>query len=247
MRFESTSKHELSSPTLVMIASRAMRALGIDTSTHRAGVALWDGASCPARETNDDPRLHAERLVGLIDRAIVTAGWSKSQIDLVACCVGPGSFTGVRVALATAKGIALGLGRPIVGVGSLEAMASAAHATAGQIVVPLLDARKGEVFWAAYDSEGALLAGPGHVAAGAVTDVVVGLGDGEVVLVGEIAATLAVQGLRVLSAPGTDLPDALEVARLGVVKHGQRGPDDLHGLEPVYVRPPDITMPKGPS
>jgi len=56
-----------------------------------------------------------------------------------------------------------------------------------------------------------------------------------------------VQGLRVLSAPGTDLPDALEVARLGVVKHGQRGPDDLHGLEPVYVRPQDITMPKGPS
>jgi tRNA threonylcarbamoyladenosine biosynthesis protein TsaB len=225
-----------------MIASRAMRALGIDTSTHRAQVALWDGASCAAREASDDPRLHAERLIGLIDRAMSTAGWTKSQIDLVACCVGPGSFTGVRVALATAKGIAFGLDKPIVGVGSLEAMASAARATAGQIVVPLLDAKKGEVFWAAY---GRLIAGPDHLAAGAIGTVLEGL-PRDVVLVGEISTSLAPRGLRVLRSPETDLPDALEVARLGVAKYGQRGADDLHALEPVYVRPPDITMPKAP-
>jgi tRNA threonylcarbamoyladenosine biosynthesis protein TsaB len=229
-----------------------MRALSIDTSTHRAQVALSDGASCAAREANDDPRVHAERLVGLIDRAMSAAGWTKSQIDLVACCVGPGSFTGVRVALATAKGIALGLGRPIVGVGSLEAMASAAPATAAQIVVPLLDAKKGEVFWAAFDG---LVAGPGHVAAGAVSSVLEGLrlrdrgadGPREIVLVGEIATSLALPGVRVLRGPETDLPDAMHVARLGVAKYQQRGADDLHALEPVYVRPPDIAMPKAPG
>ncbi len=222
-----------------------MRALGIDTSTHRAQVALWDEVACAARETNDDPRVHAETLVGLIDRAMATAGWSKSQIDLIACGVGPGSFTGVRVAVATAKGIALGLGRPLVGVGSLEAMASAAHATAGQIVVPLLDARKGEVFWAAYDSEGALVAGPGHVAIESVGGVAVGLGSRELLWVGEVAALLALPAeQRIVRSPETDLPDALEIARLGVAGHVRHGTDDLHALEPTYVRPPDITMPK---
>jgi tRNA threonylcarbamoyladenosine biosynthesis protein TsaB len=221
-----------------------MRALGIDTSTHRAQVALWDGATCVARESNDDPRLHAERLVGLIDLAMGRAGWNKSQIDLVACCVGPGSFTGVRVALATAKGIALGLGRPIVGVGSLEAMASAARASGEKRVVPLLDAKKSEVFWAAYDEVGAVLAGPGHVSVHEVAELVRGIG--QVVLVGEVAASLALPGLRVLSSPATDLPDALEVARLGAIKLAERGGDDVHGLEPVYVRPPDITVPKAP-
>lgn len=222
-----------------------MRALGIDTSTHRAQVALWDGAACAAREANDDPRVHAETLIGLIDRAMATAGWSKTELDLVACGVGPGSFTGVRVAVATAKGIALGLGKPLVGVGSLEAMASAARATAGQIVVPLLDARKGEVFWAAYDSQGALVAGPGHVAIESVGGVAVGLGPRELVWVGEIAALLVLPGeRRIVRSPETDLPDALEIARLGVARHVAHGVDDLHALEPAYVRPPDITMPK---
>jgi tRNA threonylcarbamoyladenosine biosynthesis protein TsaB len=221
-----------------------MRALGIDTSTHRAQVALWDGTACAARESNDDPRLHAERLVGLIDQAMLRAGWSKSQIDLVACCVGPGSFTGVRVALATAKGIAIGLGRPIVGVGSLEAMASAARAAGEKRALALLDAKKGEVFWAAYDASGALLAGPGHVASSDVARLARGLDP--VVVVGEVAVSLALPGLRVISSPATDLPDALEVARLGVAKHAERGADDVHALEPVYVRPPDITVPKAP-
>jgi tRNA threonylcarbamoyladenosine biosynthesis protein TsaB len=223
-----------------------MRALGIDTSTHRGQVALWDGSSCTAREGNDDPRVHAERLALLIDRAMSTAGWTKSEIDLIACCIGPGSFTGVRVALATAKGIALGLDRPLIGVGSLEAMASAARATADQIVVPLLDAKKGEVFWAAYDSEGALVAGPGHAAAGAMAAVVQGLGATNLILIGEVAASLALPGLRLVAGSATDLPDAVEVARLGVAKYEKRGADDLHALEPVYVRPPDITFPKPP-
>jgi tRNA threonylcarbamoyladenosine biosynthesis protein TsaB len=221
-----------------------MRALGIDTSTHRAQVALWDGRACAAKESNDDPRLHAERLVGLIDQVMVRAGWSKSQIDLIACCIGPGSFTGVRVALATAKGIALGLGRPIVGVGSLEAMASAARAVGEERALAVLDAKKGEVFWAAYDATGALLAGPGHVATADVAPLARGLGS--VVVVGEVAASLALPGLRVISSPATDLPDALEVARLGVAKLSERGAEDVHALEPVYVRPPDITVPKAP-
>src|SRR5258706_11061756 len=97
----------------------------MDRSTRRAEVALWEGGACVARERNTEAAKHAETLLVLVDRLFALSGWSKSGIDVVVPGLGPGSFTGVRVGLATAKGIALGLGRPIVGVSGLEAMAGA--------------------------------------------------------------------------------------------------------------------------
>jgi tRNA threonylcarbamoyladenosine biosynthesis protein TsaB len=226
-----------------------MRALAIDTSTYRAEVALWADDACVAREENLDPAKHAESLFGLIDRAFARAGWKKSDLDLVVPCIGPGSFTGARVALATAKGIALALDRPIVGVSGLEAMASAlrqiapASAIDPDAVVALLDARKGEVFWAAYGREGEPLAGPGHVAVSAVADALAPL-PAKKLVVGRIAGEIDNFTFQVFRSPETDLPDIAELARLGVRKFRDKGADDLGALEPLYVRPPDITLPK---
>src|SRR5579859_6550276 len=141
-----------------------MRALSIDTSTHRAQVALWTGGSCVAREEHGDPSRHAEALLGMVDRAFASAGWRKSDLDLIVTCTGPGSFTGLRAGVATAKGIALALDCPLVGVSGLDAMAAAFLernpdlAAANDAVVACLDARKGELFWAAYDRNGDKLA-----------------------------------------------------------------------------------------
>jgi len=229
-----------------------MRALAIDTSTYRAQVLLWAAGACLAREENLDPTRHAESLFGLIDSAFAQAGWKKTDLDLVVPCIGPGSFTGARVGLAAAKGIALALDRPIVGVSGLEAMASAlcqvapALASETDAVVPLIDARKGEVFWAAYGREGEALAGPGHVAAARLAEILATL-PAKKLVVGRIAAELGSSALppeSVFRSAETDLPDVAELARLGVRKFEKRGPDDLGALEPVYVRPPDITLPK---
>src|SRR3954464_9450523 len=119
-----------------------MRALAIDTSTDTPGVALCDGPNCLVRTPVDAPSSsapvpmpgqHAERLLGIIDESMKRASWKRADLELVACCIGPASCAGVRVGVATAKGIALGLGIPIVGVGSLEAMAFAhrAHLAGG--------------------------------------------------------------------------------------------------------------------
>jgi tRNA threonylcarbamoyladenosine biosynthesis protein TsaB len=226
-----------------------MRALAIDTSTYRAEVALWAEGVCAAREENLDSAKHAESLFGLIDRAFASAGWKKTDTDLVVPCIGPGSFTGARVALAAAKGIALALGRPIVGVSGLEAMASALGRVAPEraretdAVVALLDARKGEVFWAAYGREGEPIGGPGHVAMAALAGVLATL-PAKKLVVGRIAEELGNPALPVFRSPETDLPDVAEVARLGIRKFRERGPDDLAALEPIYVRPPDITLPR---
>lgn len=222
-----------------------MRALSIDTSTHRAGVALWADGTCVARETNADPSLHAERIVSLIERALATSGWQRSALDLIVSCVGPGSFTGIRVGLATAKGIALGLDRPIVGVGSLEAMAAAASGTTSGVIVPLLDARKGEIFWAAYAQDGSQVSAPAHVAVANIEQALAPFIERGATVVGEFADSLTLSdAVRRWRSEATDLPDPVYVARVGVTKFERSGPDNLDGLEPVYVRPPDITSPK---
>ena len=236
-----------------------MRALAIDTSTELAGVALCDGATCAARSPNANappaaaPGQHGERLLGLIDATLQEAGWTRRDIELVACCLGPGSFTGVRVGVATAKGIAMALGLPIVGIGSLEVMAHAYFARRGeaaatdQTAVSLLDARKGEIFWAAYAQSGALVAGPGHLAAAQIAELSRLVPSTKTVFLGEVAAHLGLDPARIMSAPETDRPDPSFLARLAISTFEHRGPDDLDALEPTYVRPPDITLPTASS
>jgi tRNA threonylcarbamoyladenosine biosynthesis protein TsaB len=236
-----------------------MRALAIDTSTETAGVALCDGALCVARtpvdrdpQASSQPSLHGERLLGLVEGIMQKAGWNKRDLELVACCIGPGSFTGVRVGVATAKGIALALALPIVGVGSLEAMAYAyltqvAVVDPDEAVVALLDARKEEVFWAAYASNGALLAGPAHVAAKQIAEIAARVSRRKIVYVGEIAGRLALEGARIVTTTETDRPDPVMLARVAISSLTRRGPDDLDALEPAYVRPPDITLPGASS
>jgi tRNA threonylcarbamoyladenosine biosynthesis protein TsaB len=235
-----------------------MRALAIDTSTDTAGVALCDRQSCVARspaagDSVPAPGQHAERLLGLIDGVLKQAGWEKRDIELVACCIGPGSFTGVRVGVATAKGIALALGLPIIGVGSLETMAHAYFARGGapvdmdEAAVPLLDARKGEVFWAAYARNGALIAGPGHLAATQIAELSRRVPRSRMTFLGEVARRLPLEPGSVVTTPETDRPDPAELARVAMAIYERRGPDDLDTLEPVYVRPPDITLPAASS
>jgi tRNA threonylcarbamoyladenosine biosynthesis protein TsaB len=194
------------------------------------------------------PGQHGERILGLIDAILQEAGWNKSDLGLVACCVGPGSFTGVRVGVATAKGIAMALGLPIVGVGSLEVMAHAYFARqpgahADETAMALLDARTGEIFWAAYASNGAKVAGPGHLASAESAELTRLVPGAKTVFLGEVAARLGLDPARIVSAPETDRPDPAYLARLAIATFERRGPDDLDALEPTYVRPPDITLP----
>lgn len=192
-------------------------------------------------------------MLGLIDAVLGQAGWKKRDIELVACCIGPGSFTGVRVGVATAKGIALALGLPIVGIGSLEVMARAylarlvATPDPDEAAIALLDARKSEVFWAAYASSGELIAGPGHLAATDVADIATRVARTKVTYLGEVARRLSLDSACVVTTPETDRPDPVHLAKLAMARFDDRGPDDLDALEPVYVRPPDITLPAGSS
>jgi len=204
--------------------------LGLSTSSTRGSVALVEGDVVLATECYVGLEDHAERLFAAIDAVLVRSGRSKADIRRVACDVGPGSFTGVRVGVATAEGIALALGVPCLGVGSLEAMAFEANDRAALAV---LDAKKGEAFVETFDASGKSTAAATHVPIEAARLAIQAAHARGLIIVGEEADAL-VPGVALRSA-GADLPDAASIARIA-----ERAQDPAeHPSAPRYVRPPD--------
>lgn len=132
-----------------------MLLLAIESATDTAGIAVADERGLLATVTVERGRRHAETLAPAIDFACRRSGIAPQELDAVAVDVGPGLFTGLRVGIATAKAFATALGLPVVEVSSLQVLAAAAEGTglldASLPVPPLaavVDARRGEVFWA---------------------------------------------------------------------------------------------------
>lgn len=135
-----------------------MRVLSIETSTSRAGVALVDAGRLVFSRAHERPKQSAERLLPLVAEALAEAGWLKSSLDRLGVSVGPGSFTGLRVGIACAQGLALGLDRPLLGVTSLHAMTRMVPTSILGVRCALLDARRSEVFAGAYRGAAQVLA-----------------------------------------------------------------------------------------
>lgn len=204
--------------------------LALSTATPRCCVALVDGDQVLAELHYEDEMKHAERLFPTLDTLFAEAGCTRAQITRVACDVGPGSFTGVRVGLASAKGIALGLSVPLIGVGSLEAMCAAALELApdAAIACGLIDAKRGETFLAAYDRAGAEVLAPRHTLMGEAAKHV----EPGWTFCGRAAAREGTS--PIVDDPQCELPHARWIARLAA----RRAAETVE-LEPVYVRAPD--------
>ena len=124
------------------------RILGLDTATHTSGIAILDDERVLAEARHDASGRSADLLVA-IDAACTRAGLAPTELDAVAVGAGPGSFTGLRIGMATAKGIAFAAGRPLWIVSSLAALAADARASLEPprgVICAVLDARRGEVF-----------------------------------------------------------------------------------------------------
>lgn len=223
-----------------------MKVLAISTSTRRGGAALLDDGRVLAARTWESGEGSAERLFKAIDACAREAGLEVLPADAtLACDVGPGSFTGVRVGVASVEGIALALGLATVGVVSLEAMAAAAFGEGlvrNGVVVAAIDAKKDEAFLAAYDAQGSAVLSPCHVALAGVADLLAR--DSRTAgapVVGEIAASIAALSSRVVRADSADLPDAAWVGRVALARLARGAdPRELRSdLEPLYVRAPD--------
>src|SRR6267142_1319915 len=125
-----------------------MRVLALDTPNRAGSVALIEDDRIVDERAGDASRTHGERLPG--ELAQLGAPWPT--IDVFAVAIGPGSFTGLRIGIATMQGLALVTGRPVIGVSALEALAQIASAALepGALIASWIDAQRGEIFSALY-------------------------------------------------------------------------------------------------
>jgi tRNA threonylcarbamoyladenosine biosynthesis protein TsaB len=216
-----------------------LRVLGIETSTSQASVALLEGGKLVIARAHPRPKQSAERLLPLIAELLSEAGWARTSVSRIGVAVGPGSFTGLRVGIACAQGLSLGLDVPLVGVSSLAAMARAVPDAILGLRCPVLDARRAEVFAAAYRA--------GPRAAEALAPQALALGTARSLLAGRVAGAPLVwigSGLGLLdqipsfSSPETEAPSAAAVGLLAE----ELDPAENPAL-PVYIRDAGATLP----
>lgn len=208
-----------------------MIVLGLDTCLSSCSVAVLNGDRVLASASEVMARGHQERLAPMARQVMSQAALGFDQIDRIGVTVGPGSFTGLRVGIAFAKGLALALGIPAAGVGTLQALACEAEG----LVFPILDARRGQVYLQAFDAGRPLMA-PDAVSAETAAARIAELAQGrEFTLIGSGAPLLRAfaPGAAVVLAEGAD---ARQVARLAAA--GQPTP-----LKPLYLRAPDAKLP----
>jgi tRNA threonylcarbamoyladenosine biosynthesis protein TsaB len=217
---------------------RLVRILGIETSSRRGSVALVEHGKIIAAREHSTPNAHGEHLLELVNQACADAGWRPSQIERLAVGIGPGSFTGLRVGIAFAQGIAIGLGLSLCGVGSLRAMAHAAHPTGDVVACPVLDARRSEVFVAAYGAGGQEILSPRALAPDAARAAFESLGR-PYRLLGEAARLVGLSPIQY--GPHLDLPHAASVAQVAEETAGS-----AESTAPLYIRPVDAIRPNLP-
>ncbi len=130
-----------------------MRIMAIDTATEACSVALWDNGKTSAL-FELCPREHTQRILPMVSEILTESGVALSAMDALAFGRGPGSFTGVRIGIGIAQGLALGAELPMVGVSTLMTMAQGAWRVSGATrVLAAIDARMGEVYWAEYQRD----------------------------------------------------------------------------------------------
>ncbi|NTF40721.1 tRNA (adenosine(37)-N6)-threonylcarbamoyltransferase complex dimerization subunit type 1 TsaB [Rhizobium rhizogenes] len=206
-----------------------MIVLALDTAGVDCAAAVYDSGSdsVMGEVTETIGRGHAEHLMHVVDEALAKAGTALSVVERVVVSVGPGSFTGIRIGVAAARGFALSLNVPAVGVTTLEVMAAAARQqNPGKPVLAAIDAKREEIYLQGFDANG----DPLDEARAVTIDearIIAGAFDG--IVVGTAVARLS-------DAPPAERPDAFPIAviaRLGAAKPVSEKP------KPLYLRGPD--------
>jgi tRNA threonylcarbamoyladenosine biosynthesis protein TsaB len=222
-----------------------MRVLALDTATEACSVALLTEHGMIS-ESVEIGRGHAQEILGMVDRILAQGGASLANLSGIAAGIGPGSFTGVRVSVAVAQGLAFGAGLAVVPVTSLEALALEAIGGGADQVLACLDARMGEVYWGCFAARmpgllsalGPLEVGPPaavqlpHGAAQAAAGLFRGIGRG----FAAYPELCALPGLRIEPDDRRALPQAHAMARLGALRLQAGAGIDPALLEPLYLR-----------
>lgn len=210
-----------------------MRLLAIDTASEACSVGVVFGANTVVR-TNLVGRGHAEILMGQVESAMAEAGLEFADLDRIAVVVGPGSFTGLRVGIAAARGFALASSKPAVGIGALAVHAEAARdANGAKPVLTAIAAGRGQVYGQIFASDG-IEAGPAQAAS---PEVLAALFAPQMMLAGsgaDLVLAALPMDVRPVVAHRNASADVAALCRLA-----ERAPTATTPPRPLYLRPPD--------
>jgi tRNA threonylcarbamoyladenosine biosynthesis protein TsaB len=219
---------------------RPMKILAIDTSGGACSVGMWRDGTMLADDSRVMAQGHAEALMPMIERVMADAGVAYAALDRIAVTVGPGSFTGVRVGIATARGLALATDAPVIGLTVTETLAAMAaerqaDTTVALPILAVVDSKRGDVFAQAFAPD---LRARGEIEVVAVDRLPTWIGPGMVIVVGDgTDAALAALGPRAARSPAAPICAPATLARLAA----ERTPDP-RGALPIYGRAPDVTL-----
>jgi tRNA threonylcarbamoyladenosine biosynthesis protein TsaB len=210
--------------------------LALDTCLDACSVAVTTDGRVLAAASEPMARGHQERLAPLAEEVMAEAGLAFKDLDRIGVTVGPGSFTGLRVGLAFAKGLALALDIPCVGIGTLEALAETVRDPVAAFVAACIDAHRGQVYLQVFIDGRAAMAPdvlPFEMAAARLAELWPG---GPATVVGSGAPLLqgVLPGARI---DANRAPDPTAVARLGLAVRSPATP------RPLYLRAPDAKLP----
>ena len=222
------------------MTSDGLTLLGFDTATTACSVALWAGGEVIAHRRIEAEGRHAETLVPMLREVAAEGNTTLAAVDRFAVTIGPGSFTGIRIGLATARGLALALKRPLIGLSTLEVLAaSVPRAERGGPILAALDAGRGRLYAQLFDRSLSALSEPQALHAEALPGLVVAAGNSEPVVVvgtGQAAAVAALAPtIDALPATGSPTPDA-RVLVCRAATRTETGGCEGNAVRPLYLR-----------
>lgn len=214
-----------------------MLVLAIDTSTKIGSVALYEkNRGLLGEITLNCGNNHSENIMDSIDQLFKLTGKKTEEIGRIAVSIGPGSFTGIRIGVAVAKGLAYSLGCEIVGINELDAIANLTGEFKGEIV-SLIDARKERAYFAGYRKEDGRIERQTEYKDGELSELLKDYTGKETLFLGDGALNYRELILSIVGEGANFYPDMLSLPRASVLAYlaSEKNPDNLMGLEPYYV------------
>lgn len=227
-----------------------MKILALDTSTKSISTAVSDDLILLSEITVINEKTHSVKAMDLIQKVLALSGLEIKDLDGFAVCLGPGTFTGLRIGISVIQGMGAATGKPIIGVSSLETLARQVSGPGVNLICPLVDARRGEVYGSLYRNRAGALDPLTHEQVAKplrilrrVSEPVLITGSGAELYRHEITEKMG--KLAFFASGNRNIIHASTIAFLGLSRFKQKKFDDSHVLVPRYIRKSDAELKLG--